>query len=91
MCCIPNVVEISAKKLEENVSQIQKFFNIDFETLKNYIFEYPILISSFTSDLNKLEFYFKLYLDMTHDDLVNLVKKFPLLLTAKVIYYFTFK
>jgi hypothetical protein len=52
--------------------------------LKSLLLEYPILISNLTSDINKIEFYFKLYLEMSKEDLYSYAVKFPLILTATV-------
>jgi hypothetical protein len=82
LSCIPNVVELSANKVEANISNVKNFFTgVDHKKL---LFDYPLLITNFTHDLNKVEFYFKLYLEMTKEDLLQLANKFPLIMTATV-------
>ena len=82
LSCIPNIVDFSSTRIEANVNNVKNLFTeVDHTKL---FFDYPLLITNFTSDINKIEFYFKLYLEMTRDDLLQLAKKFPLILTATV-------
>jgi hypothetical protein len=82
LSCIPNIVDFSSTRIEANVNNVKNFFTeVDHTKL---FFDYPLLITNFTSDINKIEFYFKLYLEMTRDHLLQLAKKFPLILTATV-------
>jgi hypothetical protein len=82
LSCIPHIIDLSSTKIEANVNNAKNFFSgVD---QKKLFFDYPLLITNFTSDLNKIEFYFKLYQEMTKDDLLKLAKKFPLILTATV-------
>ncbi len=84
LSCIPNTVELEVKKITENLEEIRNYFKIDTTELKNVMIDYPILITNVSSDIHKLEFYFNLYMEMNKEDLYQLVRKFPLLLTATV-------
>lgn len=85
LSCIPNITEVSATKIESNIKNVKEFFpNLNH---KDLLFEYPLLISNFTSDLTKFEFYFKLYLEMSREDISTLATTFPLLMTATVKNY----
>ena len=83
--CIPTIIELTSSKVDKNLNEIKDFLNLEDTELRKLVIEYPILISNFTSDIKKFEFYFKLYSDMKRDDLVKLCKSFPLLLIATVL------
>jgi hypothetical protein len=84
LSCIPNIVDLNASRVESNIKAVREFFtNLNHKEL---LFDYPLLISSFTSDLTKFEFYFKLYLEMSKEDILEIAHKFPLIMTATVNY-----
>ena len=84
LTCIPHAVELTRKRILENLELIKTYFKIDPSELKKVIIEYPLLISNSTSDIHKLEFYFNFYIEMNKEDFNSLTRKFPLLLTATV-------
>ena len=80
--CIPKLNELTSKKIITNFNRIRNFFvNSD---IKSLILDYPVLTSNFTPEPEKLEFYFKLYMNMSKDELLSLATNFPLLMTASV-------
>lgn len=87
LACIPNIIELTSKKIESNIASIQEFYNFSPENLKSFLIEYPILISNFTKDISKIQFYFKLYLEMSKEDFHSLAVKSPLILTCAVIIF----
>ena len=88
MACIPNIIELPINKIEQNIESVENLFKLDKENLKSILIDYPFLISKLSSDLTKVEFYFKLYLEMSKEEFINLAKQFPLLLTSTVIFLF---
>ena len=66
------------RKVIDNITLIRKYFND--EILK----EYPILLTR-VQNAEKVQFYLNLYFNLSKEDFIELVKRFPILLSAEVI------
>ncbi len=84
-------------KINQNYLKLKEFFNNNSDNSDNnsdnrdnhqllltMIIEYPMLLSKCVSSTEKLYSYFKLYLDMSKEEFINIAIKFPLLLTVDV-------
>jgi hypothetical protein len=78
LSCIPEIAKMQESKVINNISLIRKYFN--HEILK----EYPILLAR-VQNADKVNFYLNLYFDLSKEDFNELVKRFPILLSADVI------
>ncbi len=79
LICIPEITRMELRNVINNIKTIRKYFSDDI--LK----EYPILITK-SDNSEKVQFYMNLYVDMSLEEYIDLVKKFPLLLMANVIF-----
>jgi hypothetical protein len=87
LSCISNVVDKKEKEILDNLTNLRKFYN-DYsnEQIMKLIFDYPIIITNMCKDMDKVIFYFNLYLEISKDNFYKLVDKFPLLLIVEVNY-----
>jgi hypothetical protein len=86
LSCIPGIVNHSKIEIERNIDNAKIFFKLenDSTALNKLLNEYPLLITNFSSDMNKIEFYFNLYMNMSKEDFSDLANKFPLIMTCSV-------
>jgi histone acetyltransferase (RNA polymerase elongator complex component) len=80
LCCIPEIARIEERNICQNIEIVRKYFSDDI--LK----QYPLLITS-AHNAEKVLFYLNLYLEMSREEFTELIKKFPILLTAEVGLY----
>jgi len=83
--CVPDIINLTFKELEENYNLIKEFLNLDNNKTNQLIIEYPsILVKSNPDKLKKIELYFNIYLGYQKEDLKKLFEKNPLLFIIEV-------
>jgi hypothetical protein len=78
LCCTPELAKMEERHVLDNIPTIRKYFTE--EILK----EYPVLLAR-AQNADKSQFYLNLYLGVTKEDFNDIIKRFPILLTAEVI------
>ena len=88
VACIPDILKVSDKQIEENYKLIKEFLNLDNNKTNNLILEYPsILAKTNPETIKKIELYFNIYLRYEKADLQKLIKRNPLLFNIEVRFY----
>ena len=83
--CIPDIIKLSSKQIEENYKFIKEFTNSDDSKTNKLINEFPsILAKSNPETFKKIELYFNIYLGYEKKDLQKLVDRNPLLFNIDV-------
>lgn len=88
IACIPDILKVSKKQIEENYKLIREFLNIDNNEIHKLILDYPsILEKSNVDTIRKIELYFNIYLGYEKAELQKLFERNPLLFTINVNFF----
>lgn len=85
IACIPEILNVPNKRIEENYKLIKEFLNFDNDKTNKLILEYPSILAKSNPDTNKkIQLYFNIYLGYEKAELLKLFEKNPLLFNIEV-------
>lgn len=85
IACVPTIIDKEELDITQNFSNLKKFYpDYSAVQIKDLIINYPIYLTNFCTDLEKVMTYFKTYAEIEEGQFRGLVEKFPLLLTVEV-------